>query len=99
MAKRKTPNVDKVVDLKPKAEKITDEQLQKLQKSVGNINRAKTELGALELQKHSIVKIIEELGGALNELRTEFKNDYGTDNININDGSIMYSEENVKADS
>ena len=99
MAKRKTPKVDKVVDLKPKAEKITDEQLQKLQKSVGNINRAKTELGALELQKHSIVKIIEELGGALNELRTELKNDYGTDNININDGSIMYSEENVKADS
>ena len=99
MAKRKTPKVDKVVDLKPKAEKITDEQLQKLQKSVGNINRAKTELGALELQKHSIVKIIEELSGALNELRTEFKNDYGTDNININDGSIMYSEENVKADS
>ena len=99
MAKRKTPKVDKVVDLKPKAEKLTDEQLQKLQKSVGNINRAKTELGALELQKHSIVKIIEELGGALNELRTEFKNDYGTDNININDGSIMYSEENVKADS
>ena len=99
MAKRKTPKVDKVVDLKPKAEKITDEQLQKLQKSVGNINIAKTELGAPELQKHSIVKIIEELGGALNELRTEFKNDYGTDNININDGSIMYSEENVKADS
>tara|TARA_Y100001973_G_C5164860_1_gene315533 strand:+ start:822 stop:1121 length:300 start_codon:yes stop_codon:yes gene_type:complete len=99
MAKRKTPKVDKVVDLKPKAEKITDEQLQKLQKSVGNINRAKTELGALELQKHSIVKIIEELGGALNELRTEFKNDYGTDNININDGSIMYSEENGKANS
>ena len=99
MAKRKTPKMDKVVDLKPKAEKITDEQLQKLQKSVGNINRAKTELGALELQKHSIVKIIEELGGALNELRNEFKNDYGTDNININDGSIMYSEENVKADS
>tara|TARA_Y100000004_G_scaffold150330_1_gene172579 strand:- start:355 stop:654 length:300 start_codon:yes stop_codon:yes gene_type:complete len=99
MAKRKTPKVDKVVDLKPKAEKITDEQLKKLQKSVGNINRAKTELGALELQKHSIVKIIEELGGALNELRTEFKNDYGTDNININDGSIMYSEENGKANS
>ena len=99
MAKRKTPKVDKVVDLKPKAEKITDEQLQKLQKSVGNMNRAKTELGALELQKHSIVKIIEELGGALNELRTEFKNDYGTDNININDGSIMYSEKNVKANS
>jgi len=99
MAKRKTPKVDKVVDLKPKAEKITDEQLKKLQKSVGNINRAKTELGALELQKHSIVKIIEELGSALNELRTEFKNDYGTDNININDGSIMYSEENGKANS
>ena len=88
--------MDKVVDLKPKAEKITDEQLQKM---VDMLASAMVKLGALELQKHSIVKIIEELGGALNELRTEFKNDYGTDNININDGSIMYSEENVKADS
>ena len=95
MAKRKPPKVD----LKPRAEKITDQQLERLQKAVAGVNKAKNDIGGLEIQKHSIVKIIEELGGALNELRTEFKNDYGTDNININDGSIMYSEKNVKANS
>ena len=31
MAKRKTPKTEKVVDLTPKAEKITDEQLKKVQ--------------------------------------------------------------------
>ena len=34
MAKRKTPKADKIVDLKPKAEKITEEQLSKVQNTV-----------------------------------------------------------------
>ena len=95
MAKRKTPKVD----LKPRAEKITDQQLERLQKAVAGINKAKSYLGGLEIQKHSIVGVINELSSILTELRGEFKNDYGTDDINIQDGSIMYTEEDVKADS
>jgi|TARA_R100001591_G_C4264098_1_gene160573 hypothetical protein len=95
MAKRKTPKVD----LKPRAEKITDQQLERLQKAVAGINKAKSDLGGLEIQKHSIVGVINELSSILTELRGEFKNDYGTDDINIQDGSIMYTEEDVKADS
>ena len=102
MAKRKTPKMDKVVDLKPKAEKINDEQLEKLQRAVGAINKAKSDLGGLELQKHSILSVVIELNDVLVKLRDEFKKDYGTDNININDGSIMYpseTEENVEVNS
>ena len=95
MAKRKTPKVD----LKPRAEKITDQQLERLQKAVAGVNKAKNHIGGLEIQKHSIVGIVNELSNIITELRTEFKNDYGTDDINIQDGSINYTENNVKVNS
>ena len=37
MAKRKTPKAEKIVDLKPKADKITDEQLNRLQTTIKTI--------------------------------------------------------------
>ena len=36
---------DNVVDLTPKAEKITPSQLEKVQKAVSDINRAQMEVG------------------------------------------------------
>ncbi len=45
MAKRKTPKGDKIVDLKPKAEKVTKEQLENLQKLVTGYNRIETQIG------------------------------------------------------
>ncbi len=100
MAKRKTPKSEKVVDLKPNAEKVSEQHLERLQRAVGGINRAKSDIGGLEIQKHSIMSVIQELNGVLTELREEFKKDYGTDNININDGSIIkQAEENVKVNS
>lgn len=51
MAKRKTPKSEKIVDLKPKAEKVTEEQLTKMQNIVNAINQGQQELGRLELQK------------------------------------------------
>ena len=100
MAKRKTPKSEKVIDLKPNAEKVSDQQLERLQKAIGSINRAKADLGSLEIQKYSIISVIQELNGVLTELREEFKKDYGTDNININDGSIIKeTKENVEVNS
>ena len=52
MAKTKK---EEIVDLKPKAEKITDEQLKKVQETVNNINKFQLELGMLETKKHSIL--------------------------------------------
>jgi len=94
MAKRKTP---KTVDLKPRAEKITDQQLERMQKAVSGINRTKIELGAIEMQKHNLLHAVNEMQSLLQELQQEFEKDYGTTNVNIQDGSIKY-EEDVKAD-
>jgi len=93
MAKRKTPKVD----LKPRAEKITDQQLERMQKAVSGINRTKVELGAIEMQKHSLLHAVNEMQSLMQELQQEFMKDYGTTNVNIQDGSIKY-EEDVEAD-
>ena len=90
MAKRKTP---KTVDLKPRAEKVTDQQLERMQKAVSGINRTKVELGAIEMQKHSLLHAVNEMQSLLQELQQEFTKDYGTTNVNIQDGSIKYEED------
>ena len=90
MAKRKTP---KTVDLKPRAEKITDQQLERLQRTVSGINRIKSELGTIEIQKHNLLHTVNDLQSVLQELQQEFMNDYETTDINIQDGSIKYKED------
>ena len=90
MAKRKTP---KMVDLTPRAEKITDQQLDRMQKAVSGINRAKIEIGSIEMQKHGLLHTVNEMQSLLQELQQEFKKDYGTTDVNIQDGSIKYEED------
>ena len=92
MAKRKTPKADKVIDLKPKAEKITDEQLKKVQKTVDGLNRSQVEVGQIETRKHELLHGIAGLRDELTLLQSEFKKEYGTFDINIQDGTINYPE-------
>ena len=94
MAKRKTPKTEKVIDLTPKAEKITEEQLKKVQNSVNAINRAQLELGSMELRKHEMMHHIAGLRDELTLLQGEFEKEYGTFDINIQDGTINYPPEN-----
>ena len=82
-----------MVDLKPKAEKITDDQLQRLQKTVSEINAVQMDIGRIETQKHSIIHNLAHSQKTLMDMQTEFKEDYGTYDININDGSINYKDE------
>ena len=90
----------KIKELKGvKAEKITDEELKKVQDSVNNINRAQLEVGAMELKKHEIMHHIAGLRDPLTVLQSEFEKEYGTFDINIQDGIINYPAENGQADS
>ena len=89
----KTKKMEKVIDLKPKAEKITDEQLKKVQDTISGINRGHAEVGSLELQKHEMLHGIAVLKEKLTGLQTEFKEEYGTFDINIQDGLINYKED------
>ena len=88
---------EKIVDLKSKPEKITDEQLEQVQKLVNNINRGQLEVGAMELQKHENMHAVTALRGELEVLQNDLKEEYGTVDINIQNGTINYKED-VEAD-
>ena len=88
----------KIKELKGiKPEKITDEQLKKVQDTVNSINRAQLEIGSVELKKHEMMHQIAGLRDELTLLQTEFDKEYGTFDINIQDGTINYKED-VEAD-
>ena len=88
----------KIKELKGiKPEKITDEQLQKVQDTVNSINRTQLELGSMEIKKHEMMHSIAALRESLTALQAEFEKDYGTFDINIQDGTINYPE-NGEAD-
>ena len=89
---------EKVVDLKPKAEKITDEQLKKVQDTVNNLNRAQLEIGSMEVRKHEVMHQVAGLRDALKAVQDDFQKEYGTFDINIQDGTINYPKENGETD-
>tara|TARA_R100001460_G_scaffold22211_3_gene45161 strand:+ start:5021 stop:5302 length:282 start_codon:yes stop_codon:yes gene_type:complete len=93
MAKRKTP---KVKDLR--TEKITKEQLSKLQNVVRAINEGQQQLGMLESQKHALLHDVMQLQGVIGKIQQELKEEHGNVDINISDGTIKYLE-NEQADS
>ena len=87
---------EKVIDLKP--EKITDEQLKRVQDTVNSINRAQLELGSMELKKHEVMHSVAGLRDELTVLQNEFEKDYGTFDVDIQNGIINYPD-NGQADS
>ena len=93
MAKRKTPKAEKIVDLKPKAEKISENQLARLQSTIKTIDQLTTDVGRMEVQKYGLMKAMENIQTRIEAIRKEMQDEYGTDNINIQDGTIIYPEE------
>jgi len=98
MAKRKTPKADKIVDLKPKAEKITDEQLAKVQNTISGINNHQMELGRMETRKHQLLHNLSQIQDQLTQLQEELQKEYNTIDINIETGEINYPPENGETD-
>ena len=83
---------EKIIDLKP--EKITDEQLKKVQTTVNAMNRIQLEIGSIEVRKHEMMHSVAGLRDELTLLQSEFEKEYGTFDVNIQDGTINYSKEN-----
>ena len=94
MATTKTKGTNsKIKELKGiKPEKITDEQLKKVQETVNNINRSQLEIGMNEIKKHEMMHGIAGLRDSLTVLQSEFEKEYGTFDIDIQNGTINYPE-------
>jgi len=96
MATTKTKGTSKKIkELKGfKAEKVTDEQLKKVQELINEINRNQMELGQVETRKHAMLHHVSVLQEEVGKMRDEFEKDYGTADIDIQSGTINYSKEN-----
>ena len=84
---------EKMVDLKPKAEKISEEQLKELQKTISAVNKLKFDIGTLEVQKHSLLHALFQGNDKVLDLQNKFQEEYGTFDVNIQDGTINYKDE------
>ena len=82
---------EEVVDLKP--EKITDEQLSEVQRVVNAMNRGQMELGMLETRKHNMLHDVAVIQDKLAKMQGEFEKQYGTFDVNIQDGTINYKDD------
>jgi len=89
MAKRKTP---KVKDLRP--EKVTDEQLRRVQTTINNLNRIQIEIGQTETRKHELLHNVATIKEGLALIQSDFEKEYGTVDVNIQDGTINYPPDN-----
>ena len=76
-----------------RAASIKDEQLQKVQQIVNMMNRGQMDLGMLETRKHKLLHDVAAIQDQLAVMQGEFEKEYGTYDINIQDGTINYKED------
>ena len=85
----------KIKELKGiKPEKITDEQLKKVQELITEINKVQIELGQVETRKHAMLHHVSSLQEGVGNMKDEFEKEYGTADIDIQSGTINYPKEN-----
>jgi FtsZ-binding cell division protein ZapB len=97
MAKGTNAKIKELKGIKP--EKITEDQLKKVQDTVNSVNRIQLEIGNLEIKKHEMMHQASGLREELAALQSEFEKDYGTFDVNIQDGTINYPKENGEVNS
>ena len=77
---------EKTIDLTPKADKITDEQLKELQSLVNEINKSQLSICQLETQKSIMLEGVSQLQSKLRGMQSSLEEEYGQVSVNIQDG-------------
>ena len=92
MAKNTSKKIKELQGIKP--ENIDEQELATMQASVRTVDQLTSEVGSIEVRKHALMKAMESVQKRLEEFRQELVKEYGTFDININDGTINYEKEN-----
>jgi|TARA_Y100000289_G_scaffold62415_1_gene71571 hypothetical protein len=92
MAKTK----EKVVELKPKVEKISDEHLSQLQELVNRINAIQFNIGKIEAQKHGALHELAKNQDQISVMQDLLMKEYGSYDVSLEDGKINWPEEPSK---
>ena len=84
---------EKLVDLKPKVDKISDEHLKEMQEIVNVINNVQFKVGQLEGQKHNLLHELGLSQKKIIDLQNVLQKEYGSFDINITDGTINWPKD------
>ena len=88
---------EKTVDLS-RPEKVKEDQLKKIQSIVDRINKYQMNVGQLEARKHQMLHAVAGVNDEMSLMQNELQEEYGTNDVNIMDGTINYPKENGEAD-
>lgn len=72
--------------------KITPEQLERVNADQKNLLAMLTNIGVLESQKHAILHNLATLNESIENFKLELENEYGAVNISLEDGSYTVIE-------
>ena len=72
---------------------IKTEELSKLQNLTTILKTTQTQIGTVEVQKHTLLHRFDLLSQELNKFKSELQETYGKININIEDGSYEIIKE------
>ena len=84
---------EKLVDLKPKIDKISDEHLKELQSLLSMTNNLQYNIGKLEGQKHSLLHELSIIQKRIIDMQETLSKEYGTYDIDVTDGTINRKED------
>ena len=76
-----------------KPEKVTNEELNKIQNLISAANKAQADIGNIEIQKHNILHQIAAIQDRIVLFREEMNKAYGTDDVDIKTGVINYKKD------
>tara|TARA_R100000951_G_scaffold90711_1_gene79017 strand:- start:38 stop:274 length:237 start_codon:yes stop_codon:yes gene_type:complete len=68
--------------------KVTDEELQDLQKAVQAVNEGVAQVGAYEMQKRVFMREVEQVETKLKTLQSALEDKYGQITVNLSTGEI-----------
>lgn len=74
--------------------KITDDQLKKITGQQNKLTQLLTNVGVLEVQKRNLTSDIKKLSEEIEQTKKELEEEYGTVNINLQDGTITPIQSN-----
>ena len=84
---------EKEIELKVKADKVSEKHLKELQDLVNGINGIQFNIGKMEAQKHELLHQLSVFQGKTQLMQDTLQKEYGSFDVNINDGTINWPEE------
>jgi len=89
---------DKEIELKVKAEKVSEEHLKEMQRIVNTISSLQFNIGKIETQKHTMLHNLSITQDRVSVLQDKLMKEYGSYDINLDDGTINWPEDKKEED-